>query len=82
MVQRKHSDFKQYTLTKRQEEIVTLMAIGYSQQEIADRLYLSVYTVGNHKKRIYKYLGIKKAVHLGVYAERYGLICGKKLKSE
>ena len=80
MRQKEHCDFKQYTLTKRQKEIVLMLVMGHSIQEIAASLFLSAHTVSNHKKRIYRGLGIKKAVHLGVYAERSGMLVGKKLK--
>ena len=81
MRQKEHCDFKQYTLTKRQKEIVLMLVMGHSIQEIAASLFLSVHTVNNHRKRIYRGLGIKKAIHLGVYAERSGMLVGKKLKS-
>jgi len=59
-----------------------MLVMGYSIQEISVKLFLSAHTVNNHKKRIYRGLGIKKAIHLGVYAERSGMLVGKKLKSD
>ncbi|MCS0599683.1 LuxR C-terminal-related transcriptional regulator [Streptomyces sp. LP11] len=44
-------------LTARQRQIVTLAAAGLSNREIADRLTLSVRTVGNHLYGAYSRLG-------------------------
>jgi DNA-binding NarL/FixJ family response regulator len=40
-------------LTRREHEVALLAARGLSKREIADRLYLSVRTVGNHINHIY-----------------------------
>ncbi|MGW4601579.1 response regulator transcription factor, partial [Streptomyces sp. NPDC004457] len=44
-------------LTARQRQIVTLAAAGLSNREIAERLTLSVRTVGNHLYSAYTRLG-------------------------
>ncbi|MEU1167029.1 helix-turn-helix transcriptional regulator, partial [Streptomyces sp. NPDC005921] len=44
-------------LTARQRQIVTLAAAGLSNRQIADRLTLSVRTVGNHLYSAYTRLG-------------------------
>jgi DNA-binding CsgD family transcriptional regulator len=44
-------------LTNREREIAQLAATGLSDREIADRLYLSVRTVGTHLSRAYAKLG-------------------------
>ncbi|MFE9643213.1 LuxR C-terminal-related transcriptional regulator [Streptomyces sp. NPDC006365] len=44
-------------LTARQRQIVTLAAAGLSNREIADRLTLSIRTVGNHLHSAYTRLG-------------------------
>ncbi|OWY60812.1 hypothetical protein B7486_67160 [cyanobacterium TDX16] len=45
-------------LTRREQEVAGLAAEGQSNQEIADRLGLSVRTVENHLQRAYEKLGI------------------------
>jgi DNA-binding NarL/FixJ family response regulator len=45
-------------LSNREREITALAASGLSNQEIADRLYVSVRTVGNHLQNAYTKLGI------------------------
>lgn len=44
-------------LTVRQRQIVTLAAAGLSNRQIADRLTLSIRTVGNHLYSAYTRLG-------------------------
>ncbi|MFG2993524.1 LuxR C-terminal-related transcriptional regulator [Streptomyces sp. NPDC048257] len=45
-------------LTVREREVAALVAAGLSNQEVADRLYVSVRTVENHLHRTYGKLGI------------------------
>jgi two-component system response regulator NreC len=45
-------------LTNREQGILKLVAEGYSNQEIADRLTLSVTTVQTHRARIMSKLGL------------------------
>jgi DNA-binding CsgD family transcriptional regulator len=46
------------TLTKREQEVALLAASGMSKREIADVLFLSVRTIGNHINHVYAKLGI------------------------
>ncbi|MFC5051371.1 response regulator [Rubritalea spongiae] len=49
------------TISEREHEVLTLIADGHSQKEIAERLEISVYTVTDHLKHIYMKLGVKNA---------------------
>ncbi|MEO8794090.1 MAG: helix-turn-helix transcriptional regulator [Daejeonella sp.] len=49
-------NFKPATLTKREKEIVNLIADGKTSQNISIILYISIHTVNNHRKNIYKKL--------------------------
>jgi DNA-binding CsgD family transcriptional regulator len=51
-------------LTSREREIVGLVARGMSNREVADRLHLSVRTVGNHLQAAYAKLGVHKREEL------------------
>jgi DNA-binding CsgD family transcriptional regulator len=48
-----------HLLTKREHEVALLAARGLSKREIADALFLSVRTVGNHINHIYGKLAIQ-----------------------
>lgn len=47
-------------LTKRELEIVQLIKCDYTNKQIADKLFLSLYTVETHRKNIMKKLGLTK----------------------
>ncbi|WP_206812958.1 response regulator [Paradesulfitobacterium ferrireducens] len=61
-------------LTAREKEILQLVALGHSNQEIAEKLIISVKTVENHKTRIKEKLGITSRSKLVRYAMDQGLI--------
>jgi len=61
------------TLTQRQIEVLKLVSMGYKRREIAERLFVSVDTIGTHILHIYKKLrvntnveAIKKGSDLGL----------------
>lgn len=49
-------------LSKRETEVMDLIATGHSNGEIAQRLFLSEKTVKNHVNRIYAKLGVESRV--------------------
>ena len=59
-------------LTTREREVLKLIAEGKSSKEIADLLFISIYTVNNHRAKIIKKLGMKKTADLVRYAIRKG----------
>jgi len=61
-------------LTVRQLEILALMAEGLTNNEIADRLYLSPYTVRNHVSEILSKLGTSTRTEAAALAVRLGLV--------
>jgi DNA-binding NarL/FixJ family response regulator len=46
-------------LTKREREIFTLLATGYTNEQIAEKLYISNQTVKNYVSTLYSKLGVK-----------------------
>jgi DNA-binding NarL/FixJ family response regulator len=62
---REESDNK---LSEREIDILKHVAYGLTNQEIADKLFLSVHTVTTHRKNITGKLGIKTVSGLTVYA--------------
>lgn len=59
-------------LTTREREIIKLIAEGQSNKDIADRLFISVRTVENHRANIMRKLNIKSTANLVKYAIRKG----------
>ncbi len=62
------------TLTSREREILQLVAEGYTNQEIADLLHLSIKTVQSHRAAVMEKLGLRDVTHLVRYAVRRGLV--------
>jgi DNA-binding CsgD family transcriptional regulator len=52
------------SLTKKEMEVVELVHKGFSTLEIAERLFVSEYTIRTHRKNIWHKLGIKNAREL------------------
>jgi DNA-binding NarL/FixJ family response regulator len=61
-------------LTRRQIEVLRLVAEGHRTRAIANQLKLSVKTVESHRGEVMKRLGIHDVVSLVRYAVRIGLI--------
>ncbi len=61
-------------LTTRQEEVLTLIAEGYSGAEIASKLFISPRTVERHRADVLEKLHLKDRVALTRFAIRHGLI--------
>lgn len=55
-------------LTLREKEVIKLIALGLSNKEIAEKLFISIHTVISHRKNITEKLGIKSISGLTVYA--------------
>ncbi len=58
------SFLKQFDLTRREVEILKLIKKDFSNQQMADELFLSVYTVQTHRKNIMHKLGINNSAAL------------------
>ena len=61
-------------LTPREEEIIKLVAEGYSSREIAEMLTISVKTVDRHRANVLSKLGMRDRLELTKYAIRVGLV--------
>lgn len=55
-------------LSDREKEVVKQIALGNTNKEIADQLFISTHTVITHRKNITKKLGIKTVSGITVYA--------------
>lgn len=68
------SNEDQNELSEREETILKNVAMGKTNKEIAEDLFLSIHTVITHRKNITSKLGIKSISGLTVYAIMNGLI--------
>lgn len=61
-------------ISKRELEVLHLMALGHSNQEIADELFLSLNTVKTHSSNLYSKLDVKRRTQAVQKAKELGLI--------
>jgi len=62
------------SLTDREREVLRLVARGFSNADIAGRLYLSEGTVKNYVSSVFTKLGVSDRTQAAVIALRYGLV--------
>ena len=67
-------DPDQSPLSKREREVVGLIASGATNREIAARLYLSPHTVKEYTSSVYRKLGVRNRAEAVKRAQRIGLI--------
>jgi DNA-binding CsgD family transcriptional regulator/tetratricopeptide (TPR) repeat protein len=65
---------RRYGLSPREIEVLQLVARGHRNQEIADSLALSVYTVARHLENIFAKMAVSSRTQAVVEAARAGLI--------
>ena len=63
-------------LSRREAEVLRLLAQGHTNREAADRLAVSVKTIETHRKRLSDKLGLKSRAQLFRYAVEAGLLEG------
>ncbi len=61
-------------ISEREMEIITLIAEGYSNKEMADKLFLSTHTVTTHRKNIMNKLDVNNTAGLVLFAVRENLV--------
>lgn len=59
-------------LSEREEQVLRLLAWGYANKEVADKLNLSVKTVETYRQRITEKLGLRGRVEMVRYARQQG----------
>jgi len=60
-------------LSQREREIVSLVAQGYKNKEMAEKMFISEQTVKNHLHNIFDKLGVSDRLELALYAIHKGL---------
>lgn len=67
-------------ISSREKNILKHVALGLTNKEIADQLFISIHTVVTHRKNITQKLGIKSVSGLTVYAILHNLISMDEVK--
>lgn len=68
------SIISQFELSKRELEVLALLAQGHSNQEIAEKLFVSVSTVKTHIQNLFEKLDVKRRMQAVEKAKRLHLI--------
>lgn len=61
-------------ITPRQNDIAKLIVRGLSNQEIADKLNLSINTVKNHKRVLFQRTNVRSSIELATYARDQAIL--------
>ncbi|MGZ4158606.1 MAG: response regulator transcription factor, partial [Bacteroidia bacterium] len=61
-------------ISDREMEIIKLIAEGFSNKEVADKLFLSTHTITTHRKNIMNKLGVNNTAGLVLFAVRENLV--------
>jgi DNA-binding NarL/FixJ family response regulator len=62
------------TLTPREQEVLTLVAEGFTTNKISEKLFISHKTVENHRSSIMRKLDLRNSIEVVRYAAKLGLI--------
>ncbi len=71
-----NKDKKEKGLSEREREVLKYLALGHTNQEIAEFLHISVKTVETYKTRVMEKLDLRKRAELVRYAMENGIING------
>jgi DNA-binding NarL/FixJ family response regulator len=69
-------------LSKRELEVLRVLAAGRSNREIAERLFVSPNTVANHVRNILAKTGTSNRTEAAAYARRFNLLSAEPADSQ
>jgi DNA-binding NarL/FixJ family response regulator len=69
----KKSDTLDFGLTKRELNVISLIATGATNREIAEKLFVSEGTVKNHVSNILNKLGLRDRIQAAIFAIEHNL---------
>lgn len=69
----------EHLLSSREVEVLSLVAQGMINKEIAEKLNISITTVISHRKNIQDKLGVKSVSALTIYAVMHGFVDVNKI---
>lgn len=61
-------------ITKREQEVLGLIAKGYKNHEIAKELVITLQTVKNHVRNIFNKLGVESRIEAVIYGINHGIV--------
>jgi two-component system, NarL family, response regulator LiaR len=64
----------QFGISKREHEVLRLIAQGHSNQEIADQLFVSLHTIKKHSSSLFVKLDVKRRTQAVEKAKQVGLM--------
>jgi DNA-binding NarL/FixJ family response regulator len=70
----RHISCQGFGITDREAEIIQLIALGLSNKQIADKLFLSTHTVNTHRKNIMGKLGVNNTAGVVMFAIKNHLL--------
>lgn len=73
-IEREYLDCDAVSLSEREAEIIKLIAEGYTNNRIAEKLFISDHTVTTHRKNIMKKLGVRNTAGIVLYAVKTELV--------
>jgi DNA-binding NarL/FixJ family response regulator len=65
---------KEHGLSPRESEILALVTLGMSNQEVADRAYLSVNSVKTYIRSAYRKIGVERRTQAVLWATQHGFV--------
>lgn len=68
------AEIEKRAISKRELEVLQLMAEGLSNREIADRLFVSLNTIKTHSSNVYEKLEAKRRTQAVETAKKHGII--------
>ena len=66
-------------LSKREKEVLCLIAEGHTNGKVAELLFLSSHTVTTHRKNIMQKLGVRNTAGIVMYAVKSGIVSPNRL---
>ena len=65
---------RSFKITQREFEVLQLIAEGFNAPEIANQLYLSPYTINDHRKSLIRKLNARNVANMVSISFRTGLL--------
>ena len=68
------NNLKHFNISKRELDVLALMAQGLSNQEVADKLFVSLNTVKTHSSKLFEKLNVERRTQAVQEAKKLGLV--------